>query len=459
MNLASATNDMFTRIDEILRQEEFHDFMLERVFRIKDDIITPIEKSFSKKAEYRPTIRHLKALHRAIEEYVVWFQQEPSKRPERRRKVEAAKGVIKRDVFINGDDTSDIDDLLNDIRKWQWKTGLDDQGRLVYATGNGTVIPGRGAIAQEVGIQVIEQACKATRPYSDKHRPRDLRGNPGGLVVIDDAKRIIVVGDLHGRYDNLECIIKDKNNLEQIMNGDAHLIFTGDAVHPRSSSINTPRAYEDSFCVMLLIMTLKAENPFNVHYLIGNHDHAHVGGASAGRGRVRQDALFEKYTIEKFGKEVFGHYKEFVKHSPITAKVKAPNGWLMLVHAGLTPRVLNQQGLINIFMKGRQGQEIRELLWSRNYDKKTLEECLERIKAKFIISGHTTPTKSREEKYGIKIMAEGVFAQAQGLQIILNAQRNIFGYLDVDVTKPLPDHVTSLKAPDGKPAFRMLRPV
>ena len=458
MKLTTAVKDLLERVDSILEQDDYSDFMLERIFRMREDIVEPAERTLKNKPQFAKALRDIKALHAVTEEYVVWFKQEPGKRPMRRKKVGIAKRQVRRDVFEGKDTESEVEQLLDDIRKWQWRTSLDEKGRLVYSTGSGTVIPGRSAIAKEVGIQVIEQACKATRPYSDKLRPRDMRGNPGGLVVVDDAKRAIVVGDLHGRYDNLENILRDKSNLSEIMAGDTHLIFTGDAVHPRSAAINSPEAYEDSFCVMLLIMTLKAENPFNVHYLVGNHDHAHVGGARAGRGNVRQDELFEKYTIEKFGMDVFKYYQRFVLNSPITAKLKTPNGWILLVHAGLTARVLNEQGLVNIYMKGRQGLEIQELLWSRNYARPVLEKCLKHVNAKFIIAGHTNPTKSREEKYGISVMAEGVFAHVHDLQVILNAQRNVFGYLDLDLTHDLPDRVTQLTAPDGKPAFRMLRP-
>ena len=253
-------------------------------------------------------------------------------------------------------------------------------------------------------------------------------------------------------------IIYYLQNLQDILSGETHLIFTGDAVHPRSSAAESPEAYEDSFCVMLLIMTLKAENPFNIHYLVGNHDNAHVGGRPAGRGQVRQDKLFHKFVTEKFGEAVFEHYREFVMNSPVAAKVKAPNGYVVLVHAGLTPRVLSEQGLVNILVKGRQGPELQELLWSRNYERETLERCLTNVGARFIIAGHTSPTKQRAERYGLELLVEGVFAHVHGLQIILNAQRNIFGYLDFDMKRPLPADVTELRASDGRSAFRVLRP-
>jgi len=458
MNLSTAVNDLLVRVDAVLAEEEYTDFMLERLYRMKEDIVDPAVRALRARPLFAGAARQIARLHDAVEQYVFWFVQEPARRAKRRRRIERLKAEVRRDFLASSGIADNVDRVLEDIRQWHWRTRLDEQGRLVYAFGGGTVIPGRGAIAREVGLRVIEEAVKAQRPYSDRARPRDVRGNPGGMLVIEDARRAIVVGDLHGRYDNLEHILKDKRNLEDILSGDAHLIFTGDAVHPRSRAANSPEAYEDSFCVMLLVMALKAENPFNVHYLVGNHDHAHVGGTPAARGPVRQDRLFEKCSIERFGRRAFEHYRKFVKSCPVTAKLKTPGGALLLVHAGLSPRVLSEQGLINIFVKGRKGQELRELLWSRNYGRQDIEQCLKNVGARFVITGHTDPTPRREQRYGIKIVAEGVFAHVHELQAILSSHRNTFGYMDIDLLRPLPECVTALRAPDDNAAFRVLRP-
>ena len=446
------------RIGEILEEEEYSGFMLERVYRMKENIVSPVLQILQKYPRYEGRARRLNTLHAAVEMYVVSFQKEPEHRTERRRRIEGLRSRVRRDILRHHDRESELEGLLDDIRRWQWTTTLDETGRIVYSTGSGAAVPASRVIAGRAGIEVIEQAVKAQKPYSDAVRPRDVLGNPGGLIVIQTGKRAIIVGDLHGRYDNLEHILKDKDNLRSILAGEAHLIFTGDAIHPRSSVMNSPDAYEDSFCVMLLIMTLKAENPFNVHYLIGNHDNAHVGGRSTGKGQVRQDGLFEEYTVEKFGPSVFERYKEFVRVSPVAARIHVPHGRLLVVHAGLTPRVLGLHGLVNILVKGRTGYELGALLWSRNYERATLTQCLRNVRANFVISGHTNPVESDEDRYGMKVLAEDVFAHVHGRQVILNAQRNVFGYLDVDLTRPLPERVTDLQASDGRPAFRLLRP-
>ena len=458
-DLTAKLNDFIGRINEILSEDVTSGFTLERIFRTKQSLVDPVVATLEDRPELADAAVEVRRLFQAVEEYVVCFSTQPERIIERRKRIEGLKAVVRRRLLTDDDHEGEVELLLDDIRRWQWKTSLDASGRLVYATADGKQVPGRGAITEKVGPAVIEKAVKALRPYSEKIRPRDVRGEPGGLVVINNCKHAIVVGDLHGRYDNLEHILKDKNNLEAVLAGEAHLIFLGDAVHPRSSALNDSRAYEDSFCTMLLIMTLKAENPFNVHYLLGNHDHSHIGGWPAGRGNVRQDTLFEEFIVKQFGEAVFEHYREFVRCSPLVLKVKAPNGYVLMVHAGLPQGVLHTRGLINITVKGPQGPELQDLLWSRKYDdREMMATCLKNVGAKLMVVGHTPPTKRRAERYGLEVIAESVFAHVHHLQVIANAQNNTFGYLDVDMTRRLPDDVTHLLAPNKKSAFRVFRP-
>jgi len=87
-----------------------------------------------------------------------------------------------------------------------------------------------------------------------------------------------------------------------------------------------------------------------------------------------------------------------------------------------------------------------------------IEKCLAGVGAKFVISGHTSPKASRAERYGFNIIANNVVAHVHDLQIILSAQGNSFGYAVIDMTHPLPDRITYMTTPDGRPAFRVLLP-
>jgi hypothetical protein len=147
-----------------------------------------------------------------------------------------------------------------------------------------------------------------------------------------------------------------------------------------------------------------------------------------------------------------------VENSPVAAKVKTPNGYVLLVHACLTPRAPDAQALINIFSEGRTGEALQDLLWSRNFDRAMIEKSLAGVGAKFAISGHTSPKVSRAERYGFNVLANHVVAHVHELQIILSAQGNSFGYAVIDMTHPLPDKITDMTTPDGRPAFRVFRP-
>ena len=63
----------------------------------------------------------------------------------------------------------------------------------------------------------------------------------------------------------------------------------------------------------------------------------------------------------------------------------------------------------------------------------------------------------RVDQYGFEILAEDVVAHVHDLELVLSAQGNVFGYADIDMTRPLPEKVSEMTTPDGRPAFRVFR--
>jgi hypothetical protein len=115
MKLADAGNDLLARTTELLEGSEYNAHMLERVCRMKEELVTP-------------SVRALKA------------------RP-------------------------------------QFAASADAPAALF-----GAVVPPRDLIGTQVGISLIEQTVKSQRPYADKVRPRDSRGEPGGLILIEGGR-------------------------------------------------------------------------------------------------------------------------------------------------------------------------------------------------------------------------------------------------------------------------------
>lgn len=452
-----ALNDLAGRIAELLAAEDVDAGRLERTFALRERLVEPIGAHLAESGQAKEADL-VKRLFLAAEEYAVCFHTQPEGRDERRKRAEALLGRVRRELLAGQDRQGEMEQLLDDIRRWQWKATLDANGRIAFATGSGASVPPRGAILHKVGPKVIEQAIAAQRPYADAVRPRDARGEPGGLVNVRDAKRVIVVGDLHGNYANLEAILRDKDNLESVVEGRAHLVFLGDAVHPSSAKKTSEKDYEDSFAVMLLAMTLKAENPFNVHYVLGNHDNAHAGGSPVSKKSVRQDSAFEGFIREKVAPSVLERYREFVLRCPAAVRAFAPGGALLFVHASLSGRILNDEGLINVFVKGRQNPALYDLLWGREFCAERVQELAGRLGCRFVVAGHTVPTRERAERYGFSPIAPPAFGQVGPVQIILNSQSAAIGYMDIDMERPLPESVSELAAPGGAAACRMLRP-
>ena len=84
MKLADAVNDLLQRITEILDESDYSDYMLERVYRMKEEIVTPAVRALKARPEFAASGDVLAALFSAVEEYVVCYPNEPERREERR---------------------------------------------------------------------------------------------------------------------------------------------------------------------------------------------------------------------------------------------------------------------------------------------------------------------------------------------------------------------------------------
>lgn len=157
----------------------------------------------------------------------------------------------------------------------------------------------------------------------------------GAVVDIPDGKEVIIVGDLHGKVDNLKNILQHKGNLGKIKRGEAVLVILGDAVHndiigdvEEDEAVEAAKDMEDSIETIRFLFQLKADHPDNVYYLLGNHDYFHPMIEKFG---VHQGQVFEEVLGERFGEVFINAYRQFLKTSPILART---DDGLVCVHAG-----------------------------------------------------------------------------------------------------------------------------
>jgi hypothetical protein len=443
------------QLEDLLKSNEPTHRLSAAYFRIDQEELAPVLPMLASDEKYAKAAEHLRDLRQALEGYFLHPAANDVQRKERLSAVSRAGRALRDDFHPAGESKQPI--LETKLRDLAWRTYKDEEGHIIFDAGAGLRVPIRGDIRELAHPQIIAQAVRQQPPYPDAVRPRNLRGEPGALLQIENAKRLLVVGDLHGRYDNLELVLADKDNWDALRDGAAHLLFLGDAIHPRTAEADQDIANVDSFRVLFLILSLQAENPGRVHYLIGNHENAHIGGLGAGKGDLDVEEAFTGFIRDNFGPVVLETYEGFLKSSPVVAKVRMADGCLVALHASLTALVRNEQGLVNLTVKGRKGKPITEILWNRNFDQSVVASALAAIQAKLALSGHTNPTTSGAEKYGFTCMLDNAFAHVHGRQLIVSSQSNTLGYLDIDLTRPMPKAVEDLRAPDGKYAMRALR--
>lgn len=103
------------------------------------------------------------------------------------------------------------------------------------------------------------------------------------LLRLPDRGRLLVSADLHGNIRDFLAIVAHFESL----GSDGHLLFLGDLLHgpyvPLDSwgahAVLRGRPYRDQSPALLLGVTeLMARYPGRVFVLLGNHEHAHIGG-------------------------------------------------------------------------------------------------------------------------------------------------------------------------------------
>ena len=220
------------------------------------------------------------------------------------------------------------------------------------------------------------------------HRPKNKQGQPGGVVAFPKGTRVIIIGDLHAKPDNLLVILTQNGILEALENKKISIVIIGDAVHPEGEvPLNE---MENSITIMDLIFKLKVYYPEQVFYLRGNHDSFSTDIA---KGGIPQGMLWEKALVKTRGKEYLNEMKRVYQQLPYLAYSRH----FIACHAAPPTSTVKLSDLINIHSNETLIQEVinnRLLTSSRmsGYNKsdvKRLRKCLDASSDTQLIVGHT----------------------------------------------------------------------
>ena len=92
----------------------------------------------------------------------------------------------------------------------------------------------------------------------------------------------LVSTDLHGNLDDF-LALRARFLIERSRRPDTHWVQLGDIVHAPDAATRSddPALYDfpdDSLPIVDGFLALQREHPGHVHFVLGNHDHGHVGG-------------------------------------------------------------------------------------------------------------------------------------------------------------------------------------
>ncbi|MDC3958486.1 metallophosphoesterase [Polyangium jinanense] len=218
------------------------------------------------------------------------------------------------------------------------------------------------------------------------------------VVVLPERGKLIVATDLQGHVDDFERITAIFERAAREPDG-AVLVVTGDLVHgPELAEMDWPdylgSYYEgDSPALLERARELQNRYPGRVHYLLGNHEHAHVGGPIVAKFFPDEAMRLE----ELLGDEGTLAMRAWFRTWPFVAV--APKAQLVMLHAAPHARIQSRDDLENLSLDGCTGLTLEEmaargtlgaLLWARTTSSERAWSFLRAIhsNARVAVYGH-----------------------------------------------------------------------
>ena len=227
---------------------------------------------------------------------------------------------------------------------------------------------------------------------------------------------------------------------------DSVLVFTGDVVHGPDEEtehnwpdfLGTPYRDESPQVVQEFIAA-RERYPGRVHSLLGNHEHAHVGGPRTAKFHSDEAQVLE----ERMGPERTEAMRALFIQFPLVAV--APNG-VVLLHAAPSAHVSGPEALEALELEGYDHMGIEEFftvpvlgptLWSRMARPEEARAFVQALGARIAIYGHDVVREGYERVGAEQLCVSTSFALFDKDKV----------YVELDLSHVYPD-VQSLR--DGK---------
>ena len=240
------------------------------------------------------------------------------------------------------------------------------------------------ALPPEMAAAELEEAIAVLE--ESRWRLRNRKGEPGGVVELPDNVLPIVVGDLHGRVDNLLTTLTEGRTLDVLEDGRGVLILLGDLVHPEDGDLADMRS---SLLAHDVVMRLMITFPGQVIYLRGNHESF---SSEMTKGGVAQGRHWKKHIERERGESAVARMRRLYRLLPHVVVGRD----FIACHAGPPTGSVSRRKLIELDPDSRIAHD---LTWGRvrsprrpggytKRDVRALQKALDRSKPASMIVSH-----------------------------------------------------------------------
>lgn len=216
---------------------------------------------------------------------------------------------------------------------------------------------------------------------------RNTPGRRGRLVQLQDAREVLVGGDLHGHLPNFRLLMQRAD----LANHPGRHLVLQEVVH---GSYHYPAGGDKSHQLLDLVAALKCQFPRQVHLLLGNHELAQFVGRRISKGDVDLNQSFREGVGTAYGRragEVYAAYLRFIAALPVAAR--APNR-VFLSHSlppanrlpDFDPAALEREESTEADLL--PGGSVHSVVWGRDTRDETATAFLQRVDADLLVTGH-----------------------------------------------------------------------
>lgn len=256
------------------------------------------------------------------------------------------------------------------------------------------------------------------------------------VIQLPDRGRLIVATDVQGNVGDFDRVAAAFEDAARSRDG-AYLVVTGDLVHgPELSEAEWPdylgTFYRgDSKGVLEHARELAERYPGRVHYLLGNHEHAHVGGPVVSKFFPDEARRLE----DLLGPEGTARMRAWLRTWAFVAVAR--HARLVMLHAAPHARIRSADDLERLPLEGFDGTPLEDmatrsilgaLLWARTT---TTDRAFEFL--------HALDPQARVAVYGHDVARAGFAVEREPLLCVSTSFGCFDGdklYLEWDLAEP-----------------------